>query len=139
MSSEIAEEKLFKLVEGNPTRFLSKWVNNDSRETEVLLERAISINSIRKNLNVYKYGSDIIGRSKEEAIQFLDNPTNQDIKRSILIELDARNTDTTVKSNIKTNIQQILEEPEVEPEVVEKEIEPVVVEVPKPKTKKKLW
>lgn len=109
MSPEIAEERLFGLIEGNPSRFLDKWVNNDSRETEVLLEKAISVNSIRKNLNIYKYGSEIIGRSKEEAIHFLENPTNQDIKRTILIEIDAKDSTSEVKEKVKTNLQQIME------------------------------
>jgi hypothetical protein len=130
MSPEIVEERLSKLIEGNPSRFLDKWVDNDSREVEVLLEKAVSANSIRKNLNLYKYGSEVIGRSKEEAIHFLENPTNQDIKRSILIEIDAKTSDNEIKRDTKTTIQQILEaEDEAEVEVKE------LVEVPK-KTKK---
>jgi hypothetical protein len=125
---------LFKLVEGNPARFLEKWVNNDSRETEVLLEKAISTNSVRKNLNIYKYGSEIIGRSKEEAMAFLTNPTNQDIKRTILIELEAKSDETAVKKNTKTHIQEILEDEDYTPV----NLDEVTTEVEtKVKTKKK--
>jgi len=53
------------------------------RETEVLLARAISKNVIRKNESTDKYGSDIIGRNKEETINYLTNPENQDIKKTI--------------------------------------------------------
>jgi len=122
MSSEVAEQRLFDYVEGNPTRFLEKWVNNAARETEVLLEKAIANNVIRKNLNLYSYGSETIGRIKEEAIDFLDNPKNQDIKRTILIELDAKDyiTNREVHTNVTTKIQQIMAEPEVVDEEVVK-------------------
>lgn len=90
LNNELVEKRLFEYVEGNPDSFIDKWVNNVARETEVLLHKAISRNIIRQTNNVYKYGSDIIGRLKEEAINFLDDPKNQDIKRVILLETDAK-------------------------------------------------
>jgi hypothetical protein len=116
MSAEVAEQRLFEFVEGNPERFLLKWVNNNNRETEVVLEKAISANVIRRNINVYKYGSETIGRSKEEALHFLDNPANQDIKRSILIELDAKSSITNPSTHTETSskIQQMLDSIEEE-------------------------
>ena len=80
MSAEVAENKLFDIVEGNPQSFLDKWVNNPHRETAVLVERAISKNIIRKNKNIYKYGSEIIGHNLGETVAFLDDSKNQDIK-----------------------------------------------------------
>jgi hypothetical protein len=91
MSAGIAEDNIFRIIEGNPEMFLIKRVDNDSRETEYKLTQAISKNIIRVNLNIYKYGSEIVGRAKEEVIYFLNDPKNSDIKRSILIELDAKN------------------------------------------------
>jgi hypothetical protein len=132
MSSEVAEQRLFDLIEGNPTRFLEKWVNNLSRETEVLLEKAIANNVIRRNLNLYSYGSETIGRVKEEAIDFLDNPKNQDIKRTILVELDAKDyiNNREVHTNVTTKIQQIMAEPEVV-EDEEEVVAPKKVKTPK--------
>jgi hypothetical protein len=43
--------------------FLQKWINNKDREIEVVIEQAISKNVIRRNKNIYKYGSDVIGYS----------------------------------------------------------------------------
>lgn len=83
VSAEQAENKLFDLVEENPANFLEVWVNNKTRETQFLIESAISKNVMRKNKNSYYYGTDIIGYSLEDAIEFLDNPKNNDIKKTI--------------------------------------------------------
>lgn len=111
MSSEVAEQRLFDLVEGSPERFLERWVENAARETEVLLAKAISKNVIRKNQTTYKYGSEIIGRTKEEAVDFLDKPDNQDIKRTIILEVDAKDyiDNREVKKDIKSKVETLLE------------------------------
>lgn len=87
MGNEQAENLLFELVEGNPQKYLDRWVDNKQREDEFLLETAISRNVIRKNKNTYLYGADIIGHSQADAIFYLSNPKNQDIKLSILSEV----------------------------------------------------
>jgi len=89
-SGELVENSMFKIVEANPAMFLDKWVNNKNREMEVVLEKAISRNIIRRNKNIYKFGSDVIGYSMEETIDFLNDPKNQDIKMSVLNSIDAK-------------------------------------------------
>ena len=90
VTDEIAENRLNDLIEDNPQKFFDKWVDNKNRQTEWLLREAISKNVIRKNRNIYKYGSDTIGGSLEETVFFLDNPENQDIKRAIIEETEAK-------------------------------------------------
>lgn len=90
LEPEVAENKLFELIENNPESFLEKWVNNKHREVEVTIERAISANVIRRNKNMYKYGSEVIGRSMVEAIDFLENPKNQDILLTIMKALESK-------------------------------------------------
>lgn len=90
VSGEVVENSMFKLVEANPTSFMEKWVNNKNREIEVVLEQAIAKNIIRRSKNIYKYGSDVIGYSMVETIDFLNNPKNQDIKKSVLNAIDAK-------------------------------------------------
>ena len=125
MSAEVAENRLFEFVENDPQRFVDKWVNNDKRETEVLLERAIGKNIIRRAANLYKFGTEVIGRAKDEAINFLDDPKNQDIKRTILVQLDAKDyIDNREYKSTKTKIESLIDEsieevPQEEP-VVEK-------------------
>jgi len=92
LSNEVVENRLFELVEGNPQGFLTRWVNNSQRENEVLIEQAISKNIIRRNKNVYKYGTDIIGHSLQETAAFMDNNKNQDIKIAILKQLESKGT-----------------------------------------------
>jgi hypothetical protein len=89
-SGEMVENSLFKIIESNPDMFLTKWIRNPYREMEVVLETAISKNIIRRNKNVYKYGSETIGYSAQEAIDFLNNPKNQDIKISVLSAIEAK-------------------------------------------------
>lgn len=90
MEPEVAESKLFELVENNPQSFLDKWVDNKHRETEVIIEKAVSMNIIRRTKNIYKYGSEIIGRSMIEVVDFLESPKNQDILMTIMKAIQSK-------------------------------------------------
>lgn len=90
MENEVAENRLFEIVESNPQSFLDRWVNNVHKETEYIIEKAISMNIIRRNKNIYRYGSEVIGRSILETIDFLDNPKNQDILLSIMKTIQSK-------------------------------------------------
>ncbi|MHA1198096.1 MAG: hypothetical protein ACTSQF_01880 [Candidatus Heimdallarchaeaceae archaeon] len=92
MTAEVAEDRLFTIVDGNPQAFLDRWVNNKNRGVEVIIEKAIAKNVIRKNKNVYKYGTDTIAHSMGEAVDFLHNPKNQDIKIAIMTQLESKET-----------------------------------------------
>jgi hypothetical protein len=90
MSSELVESKLYELVDKNPNLFFTKWVNNKSKGTEYIIAQAISKNIIRKTRNVFYYGTDIIGSSMEDTVSYLDNPSNQDLRLSIMSEIDVK-------------------------------------------------
>ena len=90
VSNEIVEQRLSNIVESDPFTFIDKWVDNKKKETEYLVQDAVAKNVIRKNKNVYKYGTDIIGHNLEAAIDYLDNPTNQDLKFTITQETSAK-------------------------------------------------
>jgi hypothetical protein len=90
-SNEVTEQTLYGLVEKDPTKFFEKWVNNDNKTTEFLISDAISKNIMRKNKNVYKYGTDIIGNNLDDAVSYLDNPINNDLRKAIMKEADAKN------------------------------------------------
>jgi len=90
LSNELVEQKMNELIDENPQRFLDKWVDNKFRVVEFQLEDAVSKNVIRKNRNLYQYGTEIIGRSKDEAIAFLEDVKNQDIKMAIIKEMNAK-------------------------------------------------
>lgn len=84
ISNEVIESSLFAEIEKDPARYFLLWVNNKNKQTQFIIEEAISKNVIRKNKNVYYYGTDVIGRSLEETISALDDKKNQDIKIAIL-------------------------------------------------------
>jgi hypothetical protein len=90
MSAELVESKLFEQVEAAPEKFFSKWVNNGTKATEFLIESAIAKNVMRKNKNAYMYGTDIIGTSLDDAIAYLDNKSNQDLKLTIKNEVESK-------------------------------------------------
>jgi hypothetical protein len=90
MEPEVAESNLFDIVEANPQSFIDRWVNNTRRDTEVTVERAISMNVIRRSKNIYKYGSEVIGRTMTETIDFLENPKNQDILISVIKTIESK-------------------------------------------------
>lgn len=83
VSAEVAENMLSDIVEGNPSKFVELWVENKDKETQFLLEKAIARNVIRKNKNIYRYGSDTIGHGLDDTIGFLKDPKNQDIRIAI--------------------------------------------------------
>ena len=86
MSNELVESTLFNLVDKQPKKFFEKWINNKSKETEFLLEEAIAKGVIRKDKTHYFYGSDMFADTLEDAIAYLDNKKNQDLKLSIINE-----------------------------------------------------
>lgn len=90
ISNELVESKLNELIENDPQRYLLLWVNNKNKETQYLIEEAISKNVIRKNKNMYYYGTDVIGRSMDEAVLMLDDKKNQDIRLSIMQEIESK-------------------------------------------------
>jgi len=90
ITSEVIENRLSELVEDNPNKFFEKWVDNSHRQTEWLVKEAIAKNVIRKNKNLHKYGTETLGNSLEETIYYLDNPENQDIKKTIIDETEVK-------------------------------------------------
>lgn len=86
MSNELVESTMFNIVDKQPNKFLSKWVNNKSKETEFILEEAIAKGVIRKDKTHYFYGSDMFADTLEDAIAYLDNKKNQDLKLMIINE-----------------------------------------------------
>jgi hypothetical protein len=129
VSSELVENSMFKLVESNPTMFIEKWVNNKDREIEVVLEQAISRNIIRRNKNIYKYGSDVIGYSMPETIDFLNNPKNQDIKKAVLNAINAK--DFIIQNEApEEDLKQFNLQPEI-PKIEKVEIEKPKIKKPK--------
>lgn len=90
MSAELVENKLFEIIEKDPETFFLKWVNNKTKDTEFLIQEAIAKNIMRKTKNVYYFGTDIIGNSMEDTIAYLNNKNNQDLKMSIMNELESK-------------------------------------------------
>jgi hypothetical protein len=90
LTAEVAENKLFEIVEGDPQGFLNKWVNNETRETQYLIERAIGENIIRRNKRQYSYGTEVIGYGIEDAILYLEDPKNQELRMTIISEIKAK-------------------------------------------------
>ena len=90
MSNELVESKLFELVEKDPNKFFLIWVNNKSKNTQFIIEAAVAKNIIRKSRNIFYYGTDIIGNSMEDAIAYLDDKKNQDLKMVIMQEIESK-------------------------------------------------
>lgn len=87
---EIVESKLFTMVENDPKRFMRVWVDNASREIEHLIHQAISKNVVRKKNTAYYYGADVLGYTMENAVEYLSNPANNDVKIAILSQIEGK-------------------------------------------------
>lgn len=90
ISSELVESKLFELIEKDPDKYSLLWTNNKNKDTQFIIEAAISKNVMRKSKNLYYYGTDVIGRSLEDTIAFLKEPKNQDIRMAIMQEIESK-------------------------------------------------
>ena len=88
MSNELVESTLFSMVDKNPKQFFTKWVDNKSKETEFLLESAIAKGVIRKDRTQYYYGTELFADSLTDAIAYLDAKKNQDLKLSIINQVE---------------------------------------------------
>lgn len=88
MSNELVESTLFNLVDKQPKKFFDKWVNNKQKETEFILETAIAKGVIRKDRTQYYYGSEMFADSLDQAIAYLDSKKNQDLKLSIINQIE---------------------------------------------------
>lgn len=87
MSNELIESTLFDLVDKQPKKFFTKWVDNKSKDTEYIIEEAIVKGIIRKERTQYYYGTDMIADTIEDAVAYLDSKKNQDLKLSIINEI----------------------------------------------------
>jgi len=90
ISAEVAESTLYVLVEEDPKKFIEVWINNTHKETIFLIEEACGKQILRKDKTVYKYGSDVIGYSLEEAIDYLENPANSSLLVTIKAQIDGK-------------------------------------------------
>lgn len=108
----VVESNLYKIVESDPKKFLTVWVDNKDREILFLLEDAVASNIIRKTKTTYKYGTDVIGGTADDAIAYLKNPANQDLKIAITSQLEAKKA-----VYIKSVGQEILDNKEDKKEV----------------------
>lgn len=88
LSNELVESTLFNLVDKQPKKFFEKWVDNKSKETEFLIEEAIAKGVIRKDRTQYYYGSEMLADSLESCIAYLDAKKNQDLKLSIINQVE---------------------------------------------------
>ena len=110
LSPDVVENRLYEIVESDPQGFLDKWVNNQTRDTQYMIERAISLNILRKNKRMFTYGTDTVGYGLEEAIAFLDDPKNQDIRFAIQNGVEGKKV-LDVPTIIKEDPQNVKSQP----------------------------
>lgn len=88
LSNELVESTLFNLVDKQPKKFFDKWIDNKTKETEFLIEEAIAKGIIRKDRTQYYYGSEMLADSLEDCIAYIDAKKNQDLKLSIINQIE---------------------------------------------------
>lgn len=88
LSNELIESTLFSFVDKQPKKFFDLWVDNKSKDTQFILEEAIAKGVIRKEKTQYYYGTDLFADSLNEAIAYLDAKKNQDLRLSIITQME---------------------------------------------------
>ena len=69
---------------------MTKWTNNKDRDFYILIEDALSKNVLRRNRNVYYYGTDTIGTSLTDTVAYLKSKANQEIYLAIKAEVESK-------------------------------------------------
>lgn len=88
MSNDLIESTLFTFVDKNSQKFMDLWVNNKSKETQFLIEEALSKGVLRKDRSQYYYGTELIASSLPDCIAYIDSKKNQDLKLSIMSQIE---------------------------------------------------
>lgn len=88
LSNELVESTLFNLVDKQPKKFFEKWIDNSTKETEFLIEEAIAKGIIRKDHTQYYYGTEMLADSLQDCIAYIDAKKNQDLKLSIINQIE---------------------------------------------------
>jgi hypothetical protein len=134
-TNEVVQSTLYQLIEDDPKKFIGLWVENDNKEIQFLIEEAIANNVMRNNKTIYKYGTDVVGYTLEEAIDYLKNPRNANVRIAIQSQIEGKKeVEAPVKDKeVKSQINQLLEEIEKEDEkpIETKDEAPVVEETSK--------
>lgn len=116
VSNEVVQSTLYQIVKDDPAKFIQLWVENADKEVQFLIEEAVANNVLRNNKTIYKYGTDVIGYTLEEAIDYLKDPRNSTLRLAIVAQLEGKKTseapieDRTMKSQFKQILEEIAEE-----------------------------
>lgn len=90
MTDSLVKARLTATVESRPDEFLQKWVNNKQRDVEFMVETAVGLGILTKNKTTYRYGTDILGSSLQEAIDYLSSKENADLYSAIQTEINIK-------------------------------------------------
>lgn len=120
VSNEVVQSTLYQLIEDDPGKFVSVWVDNPNKEVQFLIEEAVANNVIRNNKTIYKYGTDVIGYTLEETIDYLKDPRNGNVRLAIIAQIDGKKeTETPSESRkIKSQVTKLIEEIKEEEDVL---------------------
>jgi hypothetical protein len=88
-TDEIVENTLSGIIENTPEEF-NKIVGLDNFKTRLLIEDLLHKNLLRKVGSKYLYADDVIGYTLDEAIQYLNDPKNQEILITLQEKLKAK-------------------------------------------------
>lgn len=89
MIDEVVENTLTKIVEDSPEEF-NAIVGIDNFKTRILVEDLLHVNLLRKVGSKYLYADDVIGYNLEEAVQYLNDPKNQEILITLQEKLNSK-------------------------------------------------
>ncbi len=91
ISPELVDSQLFSRIDRYPEKFIKKWVENEHRETEVILLRSIAAGIVKKRGGSHWLGDpktgELLGRSFEDAVLFLEDKKNQETRLVIKKQL----------------------------------------------------
>lgn len=89
-SESMIESTLFTYIENNSKEFMTRWVSNNDKDVEFLIEEAVAHHILRKNKTSYYYGTDMLGTFLNDTIAFLKDKNNSDVRKAITAALESK-------------------------------------------------
>jgi hypothetical protein len=88
-SDVLVEEKMFQLIEKDPDKFI-RLHKDPNKELKTKIAEAVDLGILIKKGAAYFMGENVLGSNEDAVISFLMEPKNQEYKKTILSEIEAK-------------------------------------------------
>lgn len=89
-SEEVINKRLFDIINQRTNDFIELWIDNKSRDIQWLIEEGIARRILLKKNGIYQYNGIQLGLNLAEAISYLNDPVNSEIKDALFKQIELK-------------------------------------------------